>query len=167
MISAKMAERLNKQLNLEFSAFYKYLSMSAYCSTLSLNGFGAWFMTQALEEQTHAMKVYNYILEQDSSIKLLPLKAPEANLKDVTSAVQLALENEKMVTKSINELLSFALEENDHATGIFLQWFVTEQVEEEASLRDILDNLKLAGDTGEGLLMLDREMGKRTAAAPD
>ena len=109
------------------------------------------------------MKIYNYILEQDSSVKLLPIKAPESNLKNVAEAIQLALENEKVVTKSVNDLVGFALEEKDHATGIFLQWFVTEQVEEEASLRDILDNLKLAGDSGEGLLMLDREMGKRQA----
>ena len=161
MISAKMAERLNEQLNLEFSAFYKYLSMSAYCSTLSLNGFAGWFRAQALEEQVHAMKIYDYILEQDSSVNLLPLKMPESNFKNVAEAIQMALENEKQVTKSINELVGFAVDEKDHATNIFLQWFVTEQVEEEASLRDILDNLKLAGDSGEGLLILDREMGKR------
>lgn len=161
MISKKMGERLNAHLNEEFFAFYQYLALSAYCHSRSLTGFAHWFLLQAQEEQAHAMKFYNYLLDQDCDIALLPIKQPACSFNSVLEAAEKALANEQHVTKQINDLFSFALEEKDHATHIFLHWFVTEQVEEEANFRDLIERLKLGGESGEALLLLDRELGAR------
>ena len=162
MISDVMAERLNQQLNEEFFAFYKYTAMSAYCSSISLNGFAHWFALQASEEQAHAMKFYNYLLEQDRNVVLLPLKQPKNNFESIVEVIELSLQSEQHVTKCINELMGLALKESDFATNAFLQWFITEQVEEEATVRDILDRVKMVKDSSEGLLHLDREVSSRS-----
>ncbi len=161
MIPNTVAESLTKQMNLEFQAFYKYLAISSYCESKSLTGFAKWFGAQSEEEKVHAMKIYKYLLDQDQEIKLLPLTEPKAHFTSIKDAVATALENEKIVTKSICELMGVAIKENDYATHSFLKWFIDEQVEEEANVRNMLDQVTLVGDSGQGILMLDREFGAR------
>ncbi len=167
MISDAMAKRLNEHLNVEFFAFYQYLSMAAYCHSKALNGFAHWFSMQADEEQMHAMKIYNYIIDVDQDVELLPIKKPTAQFDSILDCMEKALAHEQHVTACINDLAGASLENKDHATLIFLQWFVTEQVEEEAAVRDIVDQLRMVGDSGEGLLMLDRELAQRKPEAAE
>jgi ferritin len=162
MIPAPVAKALVKQLNLEFQAFYKYLAISSYCESLSLNGFAKWFAAQSEEERGHAMKIYKYLLDQDAEVALLPLTEPKISFKSIEDAVATALENEQIVTKAINELAALSVTENDFATRSFLIWFIDEQVEEEAVVRTMLDQVKMVNNSGEGLLMLDREFGSRS-----
>jgi ferritin len=161
MINDTMAKRLNEHLNVEFFAFYQYLAMAAYCHSKALNGFAHWFSMQAAEEQAHAMKIYHYIIDVDREVDLLPLKKPTSSYDSILDCLEKALAHEQHVTSCINDLAGTALENKDHATMIFLQWFVTEQVEEESAVRDIVDQLRMVGDSGDGLLMLDRELSKR------
>ena len=158
MISKKMQKSLNEQLNAEFGAWYLYLSMSAYCTSLSLDGVAAWFSRQSEEEKTHAMKIYEYLLEQDAPVELLPLAKPESNFSSVEDCFKKTLENEKHVTKLINDLMDIAVSEKDYTTQIFLQWFVTEQLEEESSVQNILEKLKLLKDSSQGLFLFDKEL---------
>lgn len=164
MIAKPVAEALVKQLNLEFQAFYKYLAISSFCESISLNGFAKWFAAQSEEERGHAMKIYKYLLDQDAEIKLLPLTEPKSAFANMEDAASTALENEQIVTKSINELAALSIKENDHATHSFLKWFIDEQVEEEATVRTMLDQVKMVNNSGEGLLMLDREFSARPAS---
>jgi ferritin len=152
---------LNQQLNLEFQAWYKYTAMSAHCEGLGLAGCAHWFALQAEEERGHAMRIYRYILDQDKSVRLLPLAEPQAEFASVIEVFEASLASEQAVTRSLNELAGAAMAENDHATHIFLHWFVTEQVEEEASVRDVLDRLRLIEGSGHGLLLIDKELGER------
>jgi ferritin len=163
MIPKSVADGLIKQLNLEFQAFYKYVAISSYCESLSLLGFAKWFAAQSEEERGHAMKIYKYLLDQDVKIKLLPLTEPKTDFTNVEDAVATALENEQIVTKAINDLSNLAIKEHDNATRSFLLWFIDEQVEEEATVRTMLDQVKMVKNSGEGLLMLDREFGARTS----
>ncbi len=162
MISEEMANRLNEQINVEFFAAYKYLAMSAYFESKNLKGFASWFAVQGQEERTHAMKIYHYLLDQDAAIKLMTIKEPPQDFTSPLDAFKRALEGEQHVSKCINDLLTFAREENDNATNIFLQWFINEQVEEEALMRDILGQVEMVKGSAEGLFLLDRELGKRT-----
>jgi ferritin len=165
MIPKTVADALQKQLNLEFQAFYKYIAISSYCESLSLVGFAKWFAAQSEEERGHAMKIYKYLLDQDVSVNFLPLTQPKTDFKNVEEAVATALENEQIVTKSINDLTELAIKEHDNATRSFLTWFIDEQVEEEATVRTMLDQVKMVKNSGEGLLMLDREFGARSASS--
>ncbi len=163
MISEQMAEQLNNQMNIEFFASYKYLAMSAYCQSISLNGFGNWFSQQSQEESSHAMKIYAYLLDQDSQPHLLPIPEPQNTFSSIVEVFEKALESERHVTSCINELAALSMKLSDHATHIFLHWFVTEQVEEESTVRMILDQVRMVAKSGEGLLLLDRELGQRKA----
>ena len=165
MISKKMRNALNQHLNNEFYSAYLYLWMSAKCQNLGLKGAANWFMIQYNEEMDHAMKFYNYILDQGESIELLDIKKSEINENTLKELFQRTLEHERTVTQYINELMDLALKEKDHATMAFLQWFVTEQIEEEATVSDILDQLKLVENSGNGLFMIDRELGQRQATS--
>lgn len=161
MISKKMNEALNKHLNNEFFSAYLYLGMSAKCQELGLKGAATWFMAQYNEEMDHAMRFYNYILDQGEKIELLDIKKSEINVTTLKELFEKTLEHERVVTQYINELMDLALQEKDHATMAFLQWFVTEQIEEESTVADILDQLKLVENSGNGLFMIDRELGQR------
>lgn len=161
MLSKNVSKALIKQLNLEFQAFYKYIGISAYCESLSLGGFASWFASQSEEERQHAMKIYQYLLDQDVDIQLLPLSEPNTSFKNIQDAVEAALDNEKIVTKSISELAELSVKENDYATRSFLIWFLDEQVGEEATVRTMLDRVKMVENSGEGLLMLDRDYASR------
>jgi ferritin len=167
MISKDMERRLNEQMNLEFSSFYSYLAMEARCKSLSLTGCAYWFSLQAEEERVHAMKIYNYLLDVDATVTLLPLAQPQTEVSTMVELFELALQHEQKVTRAIKDLMKFTVQDEDYATHSFLQWFITEQVEEESSVRDIVERLKLVGNSGEGLLIIDHELGSRTAEKDD
>jgi len=156
-----MLNALNKQINKEIYSAYLYMSMSAYSQFIGLKGFANWFMVQYNEEMEHAMKIYTYVNDQGEKVKLMAIDEPPVEFESPMDMFEKTLDHEKFITKSINELVDLATEEKDHATKIFLQWFVTEQIEEEGNDNDIINQLKLIGENGNGLLMLDRELGGR------
>lgn len=158
MISESMASKLNEQVNREFYSAYVYLAFFAEAAEANLRGTAAWFLAKHGEEMAHAMKMVRYLLDQGAGLQLDNIEAPPANAGSVLAMFERTLEHERSVTQSINALVDHALGEKDHATGIFLHWFVTEQIEEEATVNDILGRLRLFGDKGEGLLMIDNEL---------
>jgi len=166
MLSEKMAEALNKQVNNEVYSAYLYMSMSAYSTFIGLKGFANWFMVQYKEEMVHAMKIFDYINDQGGQVKLMPIAQPPTEFGGALDMFEKTLAHEKFVTKSINDLVNLAIEEKDHATNIFLQWFVTEQIEEEANDNEIIAKLKLVGKEGNGLFMIDKELAARVFVPP-
>ena len=166
MINKKVETTLNEQVNAEIYSSYLYLSMSAYFSSINLAGFAQWMKAQALEEMVHAMKIYDYINERGGRVLLSAIAAPPTAWESPVVVFTATLEHEQKVTGLINNLVDVAIAEKDHATNIFLQWFVSEQVEEEASVDEVLQKLKMVGDQGHGLFMMDRELGARTSALP-
>jgi len=166
MFSDKMLNELNKQINAEFYSAYLYLSMGAFFEAKSLNGFANWMKVQAQEELSHGMKIYTYINERGENVKVSPIDGPKTEWSSPLEAFEDTLGHEKKVTDMINNLVNLAVSESDHATNNFLQWFVAEQVEEESSASEILDQLKLIGNQGDGILMLDRELAGRTFVMP-
>ena len=166
MISKKMLNALLKQVNAELYSAYLYLSMSAYFEAKNLGGFGNWMKVQAQEELSHAMKFFDYIVERGGSVKLSTIDQPPTEWKSPIDVFEAIYNHEVKVTGLINNLVKLALNENDHATYNTLQWFVAEQVEEEASADNILQQLKLIGKDGRGILMLDREAAQRVFTPP-
>jgi len=164
MISEKMTEALNRQLQKEFYSAYLYLGMSAWCSENGFSGSAKWFTVQYEEEHMHAMKVYHYLLEQGSHVELLALKSSKTEYPSLLACFETSLAHERGMTKAFNELCDFALKEKDHASYTFLQWFVNEQIEEEATVGDVITKLKLVGD-GNGLFMIDNQLIDRKAQA--
>jgi ferritin len=156
-----MERALNDQVNAELFASYLYQSISAYYNSVDLPGFANWYYVQAREEYTHALRIYNYIFERGGTVKLQALKAPKTVWKTPAEPLKDGLAHEEMVTGLINKLVDQAQKEKDHATFNFLQWFVEEQVEEEDNANNNLNRMKLAGKAGQGLFMLDKEMGAR------
>ena len=161
MLSDAMVQKLNDQINAEYYSWYAYMAMSAYCQSISMNGFANWFYLQAEEERAHAEKIYKYVIDRDALVTLQPIGQPQTEFESLTEVLTLSLEHEKHITSLLNDIASEAIKSNDHATAVFMHWFITEQIEEEATARDNLDALKLAGDSGEGLLLLDREFAAR------
>jgi ferritin len=166
MLSEKMQEALNTQLNKELYSAYLYMSMSAYSTYSGLKGFANWFMVQYQEEMVHAMKIYAYINDQSGQVKLRAIEQPATEFESPMDMFEKTLKHEKFITRSINELVDLAIAEKDHATNIFLQWFVTEQIEEEGNDNEIIARLKLVGEDGNGLLMLDKELATRVFTPP-
>jgi len=166
MLSKKMEAALNEQLNKEIYSAYLYMSMSAYSTHIGLKGFANWFMVQYQEEMMHAMKFYDYINDQGSQVKLMAIDAPPTEFTSPLDMFEKTLKHEQFVTKRINDLVDLAIKEKDHATNIFLQWFVTEQIEEEANDNDVIAKLKLVGKKGDALLMLDKELAARVFTPP-
>jgi len=162
MISQKMVDAINKQINNEMYSAYLYMAMSANSSNMGLNGFATWFMVQYHEEMFHAMKMYNYVLDQGAEPHLQLIQEPPKSFASPKSMFEKTLEHEKFVTKSIHEIADLAQKEGDHATYSFISWYVNEQVEEEKNDMEILARLKLAGDGGPGLFMVDSALGART-----
>lgn len=161
MISKKMEKALNKQINEELYSAYLYLAISAYCDRQGLRGFAHWFDLQNQEETTHARKFYDYLQEQGARVHLQAIAEPEREFGSPLEVFQAAHKHEKHITGCINKLADLAQIEKDHATGILLQWFVSEQVEEEANVSAIVDELKLIGNDKRALLMIDRELKAR------
>lgn len=160
-ISEKMVKALNRQINAEIYSAYLYLSMAAYFESVGLKGFANWMKVQWQEELTHAMRIYEYVVERGGKVKLYAIEEPPADWESPLSAFEAAYNHEVKVTKMINELVELAMDEKDYATYNMLQWFVAEQVEEESSVSEIVDKLKLIGNDGRGLLMVDRELAVR------
>lgn len=161
MLSKKMENALNEQINAEFESAYLYLSMATWLEEKNLEGMANWMMIQFKEEQTHALKFYNYVIERGGRIILKPIKGPKTEWKNVLQVFEETLEHERLVTSLINNLVDIAIEEKDHATNSMLNWFVDEQVEEEAGADKIINQLKMVGDHPNGIFMLDRELGSR------
>lgn len=166
MISKKMAESLNRQINREIFSGYLYLGMSAKMLTLGLNGFANWFSIQMREEFSHAQKIYDYVNQCGEMVVLEAIEAPEQDFATPLAAFEKTLSHEKQVTGMINNLMNLAKEENDHATESFLRWFIDEQVEEEANATEAIQKLNLAGDNSGSLFMLDAELAKRVFTPP-
>lgn len=166
MLSKEMEEALNEQINKEMYSAYLYMSMSAHSTNMGLSGFANWSMVQYKEEMDHAMKIYNYINDQGGKVKLKEIGEPPSEFEDAVDMFQKTLKHEQFITKSINNLVDLATEEKDHATQIFLQWFVTEQIEEEGNDNDIIAKLELAGKEGNGLFMIDKELTARVYTPP-
>lgn len=166
MISNKVCKALNDQVNAEMFSSYLYLSMSAWFSERSLSGFASWMRIQAQEELSHAMKIYDYILERGGKIELEAIEQPESKWKSVVDVVGEVAKHEAKVTGLVNDLVDVALSKKDHAANIFLQWFVAEQVEEEASVGEVLERVKMIDGDSAGMFAMDMELGKRVFTAP-
>ena len=164
MLSEKMLDGLNKQINYEFEAAYRYLSIAAYAELANLNGAAKFFRIQAQEELAHAMKLFDHIVtRQDADVELLPIDKPDKKPTSLREAFEMSLASEQGVTKSIRKLLTQAHDERDYATANVLDWFADEQAEEESLMSGILSRLEMVGNDGTGLLLIDRELGERTA----
>jgi len=166
MLSEKMTKALNEQVAFELYSGYIYWSMAAWCSENGLNGSANWMMMQAGEELFHAHKMNAYVIERGGRAKMLKIDEPRFEWGSLLEVFQNALEHERSVTSRINNLVDLAMAERDHASTTFLQWYVTEQVEEEAGVEEIISQLKLIGNDGRGLLMIDRELAARTFTWP-
>ncbi len=163
MFSKKMQDAMNDHLNAELYAAYLYLSMEAYFCSINLSGFALWMRLQSREEMSHAMRFFEFIYDRGGRVVLQAIDEPPVDFKSPLDAFEQTLENERAVTAEINKLYTHAVKEKDYASEVFLQWFVTEQVEEEKSAGEVVEALKMIGDAGPALLMFDREMGKREA----
>ncbi|WP_457574176.1 ferritin [Desulfolithobacter sp.] len=161
MLKKKILKALNEQINAEMYSAYLYLSMESYFQSISLGGFATWMRGQVQEELAHAMKFYDFVGERGGRVLLDTIKKPVSTWESPLAAFEHILQHEQLVTGLINDLVDLAEKEKDHATRIFLQWFVTEQVEEEATVGEIVDKLKLTRDNPSGLFFLDAELGKR------
>jgi ferritin len=161
MISPTMQDALNTQINIEQSSAQLYLAMSAHCSAKSFKGFAHWLKIQASEETAHAAKLIEFLLDRGGHLQLRPIPAPADDFGTVIEVFEKTLEHEKAITTKISALFELARKERDYASEITLQWYVTEQVEEEVSISQIVDQLHAVGDKGGAIWYLDSRMGKR------
>ncbi|MBN1456466.1 MAG: ferritin [Sedimentisphaerales bacterium] len=166
MLSKKMEDAFNAQLNAELYSSYLYLSMAAYFESTNLAGFANWMNVQVQEEQFHAMKFYNYINDRGGRVKLGQIDAPQVEWDGPIAVFEATLKHEQKVTSLINNLVFLARDEKDNASEIFLQWFVNEQVEEEDNAGTLLGQLKLIKDNPHALFMIDRELSQRVFTPP-
>ena len=166
MLSKKMEKAINQQINAEFYSSYLYLAMATYFESISLGGFSSWMRQQVQEELFHAMKMFDFVCERGGRVILEAIDKPPSKWKSPLDAFENVLSHEQKVTGLINDLVNLALDERDHASNIFLQWFVSEQVEEEATAGTLVDKLKLIGKDANGLFMLDTELGQRVFTLP-
>ena len=168
MLNQKIEEALNAQINAEMWSAYLYLSMAAYCHSQGNPGMGKWFEVQFQEEQDHAKIFFNYVISRGGNVVLKPIEAVPTAWNTILEVFESTLEHEQKVTALINNLFAITAAENDYATQSMLKWFIDEQVEEEETAQNIIDNLKMIKDNGYGLYMLDKELGARvyTQAAP-
>jgi len=166
MITEKLEKAVNYQINRELFSEYYYLSMASYFNSTGLSGFENFFLVQVEEERFHAMKMYRFLNEKGGRVALDAIEAPKTVFNSPIEVFQLAFDHEKLVSSLINDLMDLAISENDHAAKNFLNWFVEEQVEEEASMETILNKLKLINGEGHGLLMMDGELGQRVFTPP-
>jgi len=163
MLSPKLEDALNRQLNAEMYSSYLYLAMAAHFHAADMEGFAHWMVVQSQEEMMHTMKFFNFINDRDGRVALAEIPAPPGEWPGTREVFEATYRHEQEVTASIDRLADLADEENDRAAKVFLQWFISEQVEEEASVKSIIQKLKMVGDSGGGLYMLDKELGARVA----
>lgn len=166
MLNDKVRQALNDQFNAEFYSAYLYLAMAAYCQAAELPGFSHWFRIQVQEELVHATKFYDFLHERGGRVELAAVAKPPAEWPSPGAAFEDAYKHEQYITGRIHDLVALARAEKDFAADAFLQWFVTEQVEEEASVTEVLRKLRVAGAQGPGLYVLDRELGARVFTPP-
>jgi len=166
MLKPKMEEALNKQVNAELFSSYLYLSMAAYFEAKNFSGMANWMRIQSNEETMHGMKLYDFINERGGRVALAQIDAPKTEWSSPLDAFEEAYQHELKISGLIDDLMNLAVAEKDHAAHSFLEWFVNEQVEEESAALLIVDQLKMVGDNGIALYMLDRQLGERTVSAP-
>jgi len=162
MIGKRMEEALNEQINEELFSAYLYLAMAAYFHGEGLDGMARWMRLQAKEEVEHALKIFDHLVERGGKVTLRALKEPQGGWESPLAAFRAAYEHERHITGRIHELVELAQAEKDHAAFQMLSWFVAEQVEEEDQTRKAVELLERVGDSGHGLIMIDRELGTRT-----
>ena len=170
-LSQTVQDALNRHINEEFYSSYLYLSMSAYCESIDLPGFAHWLRVQSQEEYAHAMNLFDFVLDREGRVSLLPINQPALEFQSALGVMQHTLDHEREVSRLINRLYEVAVGEGDYATQVHLQTFITEQIEEEKTAADIVAQLKMIGDNPSDLLMLDRILAARgpaggPAAAP-
>lgn len=156
-----LVSECNKQIQEELYSSYLYLSMSAYCESKNLKGFANWFSVQAKEELDHAMGFYNHLIERGEKVNLLPIAKPESSFGTPLVMLKQALAHEQHITGRIKKLVDLAKEEKEYASELFLQWYIKEQIEEENNATDLIEKLKMIGDAGPSLYLLDKELGAR------
>jgi ferritin len=161
MISKTMEQAINEQINKELYSSYLYLSMAAYFEGKNLPGFATWMRVQADEEREHGMKFFEYLVDRGANVELKPIAGPATDWKTSLDAFKQVQEHEAFVTASINALYELALKEKDYPTQVLLQWFITEQVEEEKNAASIIQQIELIDAKGTAVLMLDHQLGKR------
>jgi ferritin len=161
-MNPRVLEAINRQINSELSASYSYLAMSAYCECQKFTGAARWLRLQSQEENMHAMKLFDFVLARDRSVELLAIERPKSDFKSVAEVFERALEQEQEVSRQIDALYEIAFTEKAFSAVAELQWFLTEQVEEEKTAREIVAKFKLVGNDPASLLDLDRELGART-----
>jgi len=166
VLSEKLTSALSEQVNAEYYSAYIYLSMSATADGMGLKGAANWLFAQAQEEMAHGTNIYEYILERGASPTFEAIEKPPTSFASINEIFEMVLEHEQKVTKSINNIATLAMKENDHACYQFMMWYVNEQVEEEASANEILDKLRLIGDNKGLLLGLDNELATRVFVNP-
>jgi len=166
MLSGNMEKALNGQINAELYSSYLYLSMAAYFHSVGLDGFGRWMRAQAQEENVHGMKIFDFVIERGGTVTLTAIEGPKTKWSSAVEVFEETLAHEQKVTSLINGLVDLAKKESDYATDNFLQWFVAEQVEEEASADEVLNKVRMVGEKGHGLYMLDKELGARVFTPP-
>ena len=163
-MNPKVLEAINRQINSELSASYAYLAMSAYCECRKFTGAAKWLRLQSQEEHMHAMKLFDFVLARDRNVELLAIERPKADFHSVAEVFERALAQEQEVSRQIDNLYETAFNEKAFAAVAELQWFLTEQVEEEKTAREIVARFQMVGDDAASLLDLDRELGSRSAA---
>ncbi len=164
-LDSKLNEALNQQINEEFYSAYLYLAMAAYCEAEDLAGFAHWMHQQYREELTHAEKIYAYVNDRDGRVSLQAIKEPPSSWDSPLALFETALEHEQHITACIHKLADLCQTRQDHATAVFLQWFINEQVEEEKTTRAIIQDLKLVKNSADGIFMINRELAQRVPEA--
>lgn len=165
MISKKVQQAFNSQLNEELFSSYLYLSMAAHFEAKNLKGFAHWFRIQSQEEYGHALKFFNFILQKGGKVSLTQIATPKTEWNSIAEVFNDTLKHEQKITDLINKLVEVSMEEKDYAAHTFLQWFVTEQVEEEANVEEIIQKIEMIGDNKSGLFLLDNELGSRSVTS--
>ncbi|HHD82785.1 MAG TPA: ferritin [Bacteroidetes bacterium] len=166
MLSKRLEDAINAQINAELYSAYLYLSMAQYFESIGLKGFANWMNVQFQEEQYHAFKFVDYINERGGRVFLKTIEQPKTVWGSPLEVMEDTLKHEEKVTSLINNLIDLSIEEKDHMTTNFLQWYIAEQVEEESNDKEIIDKIKLVGDRGNGMFMLDKELGTRVFTPP-
>jgi ferritin len=161
MLSETLQQAINRQITMEFSASHAYIAAAGYFENLNLSGFGNWFRVQSEEEREHALRFFDYVLDRGGRVQIGALSEPQAEFSSPLEAFEFALAHERKVTAAINAIYKLAVDEHDYATQSMLKWFVDEQIEEEKNAEELIQHLKLIGDSGVGLLILDQKLAAR------
>lgn len=165
MMNTQIQEAINEQIQAEFASAYLYLALSAQVERMNLKGFAHWLRMQWQEETGHAMKFYDFLLQRDGVVELKTLDQPEIEAETPLDVFEAVLAHEQYITRRIHDLYALAVEEHDYSLQTLLHWFIEEQTEEEEAARNIIDNLRLIGDAGSSLFLLDRELSERQPGA--